>query len=145
MKIREFRIEDKKHILSLWEECGLIVPWNNPEQDIERKMKVDPDLFLVGEEHGQIVAAVMGGYEGHRGWINYLAIGKAFRKKGYGKEMMAAVEKKLKDRGCPKICLQVRATNRDVIAFYRAIGYADDQVLGLGKRLVRDRPYKKGK
>ncbi len=138
MKIRKFQIRDEIEVINLWRECDLIVPWNNPKKDIERKLKVDPELFLIGEEDGQIVASVMGGYEGHRGWINYLAVSPDHRRKGYGKKIMFEVEKQIKDKGCPKINLQVRANNTDIIAFYEAIGFIDDQVIGLGKRLEKD-------
>lgn len=143
MNIREFQTDDEKEVIALWDECNLIIPWNNPTQDIERKLKVDPDLFLVGEEDGNIVASVMGGYEGHRGWINYLAVNPVFRRKGYGKKIMIAVEKRIKEKGCPKINLQVRAANTDVIAFYQAIGFVDDQVTGFGKRLEEDESFLK--
>ena len=138
MKIREYQIKDEEEVIALWAKCDLIVPWNNPHQDIERKLQVGPDLFLVGEANGKIVASVMGGYEGHRGWINYLAVHPEYRRKGLGKEIMLEVEKRIKDKGCPKINLQVRASNHDVIAFYQAIGFMDDKVIGLGKRLVED-------
>jgi len=141
MKIREYIISDEEEVIALWAKCGLIVPWNNPHQDIERKLKVDPDLFLVGEVNGDIVASVMGGYEGHRGWVNYLAVHPEYRRNGLGKEIMQEVEKRIKVKGCPKINLQVRATNHDVIAFYQAIGFMDDNVIGLGKRLVEDDPF----
>ena len=131
-------MNDERAIIALWEKCDLIVPWNNPAQDIGRKLKVDQDLFLVGEVDGKIVASVMGGYEGHRGWINYLAVHPEHRRKGLGKKIMLEVEKRIKEKGCPKINLQVRASNYDVIAFYNAIGFVDDKVIGLGKRLIED-------
>jgi ribosomal protein S18 acetylase RimI-like enzyme len=80
----------------------------------------------------------MGGYEGHRGWINYLAVKPATQRKGYGGEMMRAIELLLREKGCPKINLQVRESNEDVLAFYAAIGYLQDNVVGLGKRLEED-------
>ena len=80
----------------------------------------------------------MGGYEGHRGWINYLAVHPDHRLKGHGKKIMAEVERRIKEKGCPKINLQIRASNTDVIAFYKSIGFMDDNVIGLGKRLVED-------
>jgi len=141
MKIREFQIKDKTKIINLWKECDLVVPWNNPEQDIDRKLKVDPDLFLVGEKNGEIIASVMGGYEGHRGWINYLAISLDHRRQGYGKKIMREVEKRLIEIGCPKINLQIRDSNTDVIAFYVALGYGEDHVIGLGKTLKKDKPF----
>jgi hypothetical protein len=74
MKIRVYNDKDKESVISLWNECGLVIPQNDPAKDIARKLKVDPDLFLVGANESKIVASVMGGYEGHRGWINYLAV-----------------------------------------------------------------------
>ena len=138
MKIREYRNSDKQAIISLWDECGLIAPQNDPAKDIERKLKVDPELFLVGVDEGEIVASVMGGYDGHRGWINYLAVKPSAQRKGYGQLIMEAVETLLTQKGCPKINLQVRTTNESVIAFYEALGFGNDNVVSLGKRLEND-------
>jgi hypothetical protein len=74
VKVRSFQITDKQTVIDLWKDCGLVVPWNNPDKDIERKMTVGSDLFLVGELDNKLIATVMGGYEGHRGWANYLAV-----------------------------------------------------------------------
>jgi len=139
--IREFRKHDQDEIIKLWGKCDLIVPWNNPRQDIERKLKVDPDLFLVGELEGNIVATVMGGYEGHRGWINYLAVAPAHRRQGFAKQLVLEIEKRIKEKGCPKINLQVRSSNSEVIAFYKALGFKLDDVIGMGKRLIEDEKF----
>jgi ribosomal protein S18 acetylase RimI-like enzyme len=138
MIIRAYTEGDRGEVVSLWGQCGLVVPQNDPVRDIERKLKVDRDLFLVGLDKNAIVATVMGGYEGHRGWINYLAVKPSAQRKGYGRKIMRAVEELIEQKGCPKINLQVRSTNRDVIAFYIALGYGDDAVVGLGKRLESD-------
>ena len=138
MIIRVFEESDRQNVIALWRECGLVVPQNNPNKDIDRKIKVDPDLFLVGCLNTEIVATVMGGYEGHRGWVNYLAVSPTFQRKGYGKAIMQAVEASLKEKGCPKINLQVRETNSKVIKFYSSLGYGDDNVISLGKRLEFD-------
>jgi len=138
MKTREYAEKDQTQVVELWKKCGLTVPQNNPYKDIDRKLKVDPDLFLVGEIDKKIVATVMGGYEGHRGWINYLAVDPVYQKQGLGKQIMAVVENRLKDKGCPKINLQVRESNIDAIKFYMAIGFDVDKVVGLGKRLEKD-------
>ena len=134
MKVRAFEEKDRNDVINLWQECGLVVPQNDPSKDIDRKANVDRDLFLVGELSGKIVATVMGGYEGHRGWVNYLAVKPSERRKGLGRKIMFAVETLIKSKGCPKINLQVRESNTNVIAFYNSIGYGDDQVIGLGKR-----------
>ena len=114
------------------------MPWNDPERDIQRKLKVSPELFLVGEIDDIIVASVMGGYEGHRGWANYLAVSPAHWHKGFAKAMMAELEMRLKSLGCPKINLLVRNSNVDVIEFYQSLGYTIDQSVSLGKRLIPD-------
>jgi len=138
MKIRPFEIEDQAAVIELWQACELVVPWNDPVKDIARKLKVDADLFLVGESRGEIVATVMGGYEGHRGWINYLAISPRHQRKGYGREIMEFVEQRIQQKGCPKINLQIRGTNTQAAAFYQAIGYDIENAIGLGKRLEPD-------
>lgn len=140
MNIREFNISDQEAVVALWRSVGLVVAWNDPYKDIQRKLKVDPDLFLVGELSGEIVATVMGGYEGHRGWINYLAVSPHHRRSGHGRRLMASIEERLRQRGCPKINLQVRESNADVIAFYNSLGYGHDHVVSLGKRLESDIP-----
>ncbi len=101
-------------------------------------MQVDPDLFLVGLLENQLVATVMGGYDGHRGWIYYLAVEPKLQAQGLGREMMAAMESQLLQRGCPKINLQIRRENQDVIRFYESLGFQEDQSVSLGKRLIPD-------
>ena len=141
MEIIEYREKDAETVIELWFKCQLVVPSNNPQKDIERKLHKDRDLFLVGVLEGRIIASAMGGYEGHRGWINYLAVDPDQRRKGYGRRMMAEVERRIRAKGCPKINLQVRESNHAVIQFYQSLGYADDAVIGLGKRLEADEPY----
>ena len=141
MQIREFIEKDTKAVIALWVRCRLVVPSNNPQKDIERKLKVDRDLFLVGTLENKIVATVMGGYDGHRGWINYLAVDPDYRNNGYGRLIMEEVEQRIGAKGCSKINLQVRTTNKAVIEFYQSLGYSDDHVIGLGKRLEEDEPY----
>jgi ribosomal protein S18 acetylase RimI-like enzyme len=130
---------DEAAVVDLWQLCGLTRGWNDPRKDIQRKLTVQPELFLVGEVGGQIVASVMGGYEGHRGWVNYLAVAPEHRARGYGRLLMRHVEAQLAARGCPKLNLQVRAGNEEALAFYRKIGYAVEERVSLGKRLIPDR------
>ncbi len=138
MKVRVYTDNDRDDVISLWNECGLVQQQNDPLKDIDRKLGVDPDLFLVGVHENAIVATVMGGYEGHRGWINYLAVRPVDQRKGFGRVIMQAVEERLQNKGCPKINLQIRTSNQDVVSFYEAIGYNVDKVVCLGKRLVSD-------
>jgi len=141
MDIREFKNNDEQAVIYLWNKCKILVTSNNPKHDIARKLAVDPDLLLIGEIDGIIIATVMGGYEGHRGWINYLAVHPDYQRNGFGKEIMLEIEKRLKAKGCPKINLQIRATNANVISFYQKIGFLDDNVIGLGKILYEDEKY----
>ena len=138
MKVRSFQAADEPAILDLWTRCGLVVAWNNPAKDIERKLAVGADLFLVGEQNGEVMATLMGGYEGHRGWANYLAVDPRQQGRGYARQLMSELEARLLTRGCPKLNLQVRDTNIDVIEFYQALGYKIDAAVSLGKRLIPD-------
>ena len=104
-------------------------------EDIQRRLSIQREMFLVGLLGGQVVAAIMAGYEGHRGWLNYLAVAPDHRNRGFGREMMAEAEARLKALGCPKINLQVRNSNTGVIEFYRGIGFSIDDVTSMGKRL----------
>ncbi len=135
LKIRSYRAADQSAVIDLWHRCNLVVPKNDPQKDIEMKGQVQADLFFVGKINSRIVATVMAGYDGHRGWIYYLAVDPDFQRQGLGRRMMEKVERELQRRGCPKINLQVRTSNQAVISFYGRLGYSDDDVIGLGKRL----------
>ena len=138
MQIRSFGLGDEAAVVALWAQCGLTRPWNDPHKDIARKLTVQPELFLVGVTDGAVMASVMAGYEGHRGWMNYLAVSPRFRSRGFGRALVEHVERALLERGCPKVNLQVRASNPDAVAFYRRLGYAQDESISLGKRLIVD-------
>jgi ribosomal protein S18 acetylase RimI-like enzyme len=138
--IRPFQAADEVAVIQLWKDCGLVVAQNDPAADIARKLRVNPEWFLVGEAEGRIVGSCMAGYEGHRGWINYLAVHPEQRRRGLGRKLMEHAEELLRAAGCPKINLQVRKTNAAVIAFYEAQGFGVDEVVSLGKRLQHDSP-----
>lgn len=139
MQIRPFRPEDEAAVIALWQRCGLTRPWNDPHKDIQRKLTTQPELFLVGERDGLLVASVMAGFDGHRGWVNYLAVDPERQRQGLGRLLMREVEQRLCDLGCPKLNLQLRSDNQAVLAFYRRLGYEVDEVVSLGKRLIVDR------
>lgn len=136
--IRPFREADRAAVIDLWVRCSLVVPWNDPDLDISRKLRVRPEWFLVGDSGGRVIATLMVGYEGHRGWLNYLAVDPDFRRQGIGRLLVARAEAILREAGCPKICLQVRTANDAALEFYRALDFSRDDVIGLGKRLVDD-------
>jgi len=138
--IRTFQSADADAVVQLWTDCGLTRPWNDPYKDIERKLTVQPELFLVGTVGDTIVAAVMGGYDGHRGWVNYLAVAPAYQRRGYAATLMAEIEQRLIAIGCPKINLLVRGGNTAVVSFYKKLAFQQDDVISLGKRLIPDTP-----
>jgi ribosomal protein S18 acetylase RimI-like enzyme len=140
VEIRPFQSTDESAVVVLWRQCDLVRPWNDPHEDIRRKLAVRPEWFLVGVFDGQIVASVMAGYDGHRGCLNYLAVAPEFQRQGLAREIVLKAERLLREAGCPKINLQVRMTNSGVMDFYGRLGYARDEVVSMGKRLVQDDP-----
>jgi ribosomal protein S18 acetylase RimI-like enzyme len=137
MEIRSFQPEDEPSVIALWQQCDLVRPWNDPDRDICRKLKVNAEWFLVGLVDGQIVATVMAGYEAHRGWLNYLAVVPEFQRQGLARKIVAEAERLLRKAG-PKINLQIRTSNQPVIELYRRLGYSVDDVVSMGKRLEHD-------
>jgi ribosomal protein S18 acetylase RimI-like enzyme len=138
MKIRSFNEGDEDAVVNLWSECGLTRPWNNPRLDIVRKLSTQADWFLVGELDGSIIGSAMFGYDGHRGWVNYLAVSPSQQRNGFARLLMHHGEELLKAAGCPKINLQIRSSNNDVLQFYQGLGYQRDDVVSYGKRLIAD-------
>ena len=139
MQVRAFTPADSEAVVQLWQNCGLTRPWNDPYKDIARKLSVAPELFLLGcNAGGEVIASIMVGYEGHRGWINYLAVHPSQQRQGHARRLMQLAEQLLTERGCPKLNLQVRAGNEAVIAFYESLGYTDDKTVSMGKRLIAD-------
>jgi ribosomal protein S18 acetylase RimI-like enzyme len=138
MHIRPYHHTDKDSVIALWHACGLIRAWNDPDKDIQRKLQVQPDMFLIGVLEGSVIASVMAGYDGHRGWLNYLAVAPEHQRCGHAANIVAEAEHLLYAAGCPKINLQIRSSNQAVIDFYRRIGYSGDDVVSMGKRLEHD-------
>ena len=139
-----FQAGDEAAVIDLWRRCGLVVPWNHPGADIERKLADSPDLFFIGKLDREIIASCMAGYDGHRGWIYFLAVDPARGRKGFGSKLVAHAEARLRDIGCPKIDLMVRKANDGVISFYERLGYATDPVVVMSKRLIADKKHDHG-
>jgi ribosomal protein S18 acetylase RimI-like enzyme len=135
MEVRAFQGADREGLISLWSACDLLRPWNDPDRDIDRKLAQDPDGLLVVETDGVVIGSVMVGYDGHRGWVNYLAVHPAHRTRGLGRLLMAAAEDHLTACGCPKVNLLIRTSNSTALGFYQRLGYVRDDVISMGKRL----------
>jgi ribosomal protein S18 acetylase RimI-like enzyme len=136
--IRKFHLKDQEQVIALWRQVGVIRITNDPENDIERKLNHSPELFLVAEIDGSIAGSVMIGYEGHRGWIYYLGVTPERQRSRIGSELMKKAEESLRELKCPKINLMVRRSNKGVIDFYKKLGFEEDEVICLGKRLKYD-------
>jgi len=136
--IRGFDEHDTDAVVALWESAGLTRPWNDPRKDIARKLAVQPELFLVAEDGAQVVGSVMAGYDGHRGWLYYLASDPGRRGEGIGRDLVAAAEERLLAMGCPKVQLMVRPDNAAARDFYDALGYEPFDTWSTGKRLIAD-------
>lgn len=141
MEIRTFKQDDFEEVITLWERCELLRPWNDPEVDIERKQHHDIELFLVAEVGGAVVGTVMGGYDGHRGSAYYLGVHPEYRGRGIANALISRLEKKLIARGCPKINLMVRDDNDAIIGMYEKLGYEVEDAVCVGKRLIEDQEY----
>jgi ribosomal protein S18 acetylase RimI-like enzyme len=138
VEIRQFQETDRAGVLSVWVNSGITRPWNNPDKDIDRKVAVDPNGFLVALQDSVLVGTVMAGYDGHRGWIQYMAVDPGAQRGGIGRALMDAAVGLLRERGCPKINLQVRRDNEAVVDFYTTLGFVEDDVLSMGFRLEAD-------
>ena len=136
MDIKLYAGEHSAGVDALWREVFPDdPPWNRAVAAVPAKLAVQPDLFLVAMDTGAVVGTVMGGYDGHRGWIYALAVKPSHRRQGIAAALMDEIERRLVAAGCAKINLQVRASNRDVVAFYRARGYETEERVSMGKRV----------
>jgi ribosomal protein S18 acetylase RimI-like enzyme len=138
--LRQYRPDDREALVGLWSLCGLIRPWNDPYRDIDRKLTWDAPNLVVLEDADELIGSVMVGYEGHRGWVNYLAVHPGHQRQGLGRLLMDEAVRRLRELGCAKVNLQIRTSNEAAAEFYRRIGYAVDDVVSMGRRLEDDGP-----
>ena len=125
LSIAPIEDDDVNAVVSLWERCGLTRPWNEPAADIALARKDTNATILTGRDGGAIVATALVGHDGHRGWVYYVAVDPAHRKKGFGRVIMAAAEDWLRRTGIEKVQLLVRPENTAVRDFYESIGYGE--------------------
>lgn len=135
-EIRPYHGKDRDGLLSLWTEIfPASSPHNDPETSLDKKLRNDPDLLLVSVMDGKVIGSVMGGFDGHRGWIYSLAVSPSLRRKGIASALMAVIEEKLRERGCLKVNLQVLSSNSGVVALYKELGFHVEERISMGKKL----------
>lgn len=136
MKYRPYQQKDENSVIELWETVFPKAPaHNNPLRDIHAKLHVQPQLFFVAESDERVVGTVMSGFDGHRGWVYYVAVHPEFRRQGIGSALMEKAESALLEMGCRKLNLQIRADNAPVQRFYESLGYRVEERISMGKRL----------
>ena len=140
LSIHRFDASDTDAVVALWQQAfpeyrDVTRPQRNPHLSIANKLATQPELFFVAVLGERIVGTVMGGYDGHRGWMYSLAVDESLRRHGIGTRLVAHVEQALTERGCPKLNLQILSAKTELRAFYEALGYRADAVISLGKRL----------
>ena len=133
-----FEDKHRTQVIDLWKKCNLIKSWNDPNKDIDRKLKVNDSLFLIVEFNKVIIGSAMIGYDGHRGSLYYLSVDPKHQNKGVGKMLMKEIEKRLIEVGCPKINIFIRNSNIEVKEFYQSIDYEKQNCIVYGKRLIPD-------
>jgi ribosomal protein S18 acetylase RimI-like enzyme len=134
-QITRYSPQYQNAVIDLWNECNLIVPQNDPLEDIQKKLAFQPELFFIALLKGQLIGSIMVGYEGHRGWIQYLAVLPAFQKRGYGRQLVNKAIVELRKLGCVKANLQVRRSNASVVGFYKHLGFKEEERISMGMRL----------
>jgi ribosomal protein S18 acetylase RimI-like enzyme len=135
MKIIALEPRWSDDVVALWALVGLTRPWNDPHADIQRAVDGPASDILLGVHDERLIATVMVGHDGHRGWVYYLAVAPGAQGRGNGRTMMNAARAWLGERGVPKLNLMVRSDNSDAIGFYRSLGFGTDEVLVLSLRL----------
>ena len=135
-QIRAFRESDRSDVIALWDRVfAEDPPWNAPADVIDRKLTVQPHLFFVCEREQRVVATLLAGYDGFRGWVHHVAVAPESQRQGVATNLMRAAEAGLAELGCPKLNLQIRATNAAAVKFYESVGYSAEERVSMGKRL----------
>ena len=129
---------DAAAVVALWRACGLTRPWNDPDADFALALGTETSTVLVARDGADVIGSAMVGFDGHRGWIYYLAVAPERQRGGLGRALMAAAEAWLAARGVPKVQLMVREGNTAALGFYDALGLERQDVVVLGRFLEGD-------
>lgn len=142
MKYQIIAFENFKHrdqVIALWKDVfGYETAHNDPDIVIDKKVDFNDGLFFVAVDNDRVIGTVMAGHDGHRGWIYSIAVSPEYRKKGLGSALLSFAEKRLSEKGCMKINLQIMAGNEPVEAFYLSNGYQAEKRISMGKRLTQN-------
>jgi ribosomal protein S18 acetylase RimI-like enzyme len=134
--VRPYKHVDEEEVKALWMAVFPNAPsHNDPADDIRSKLKIQSELFFVAMTDGKVVGTAMSGFDGHRGWVYYVAVHPEYRRRGIGSALMKEVETALREIGCPKLNLQIRANNAEVQSFYESLGYDVEDRISMGRRL----------
>jgi len=136
-RLRRYAPGDFRAVARLWRRSGLHLGPSDRSVELERARRRDPDLFLVAVRGTSVVGAILGRFDGRRGWVNHLAVDPSARSRGIATRLMAEVERRLRAKGCQKVNLHVVAANREVCRFYEGLGYERTDLIFMGKWLRR--------
>ena len=134
-RLRNATAGDVDALVALWRACGLAFRRQAVGDELAGVLERDPDLVIVVEADGALIASVMGTYDGRRGWINRLATHPDHRERGLARRLLGELEARLRAKGCGKVNLLVEPANRAVVGFYRQLGYDVDDLIFMEKFL----------
>ena len=135
LSITEINDAEVDGVIALWRRCGSTRAWNNPAADIALARKEANSTILLGRDGNDLVASVLVGHDGHRGWVYYVTVEPDQRFNGHGRTIMDAAQNWLRGRGIEKLQLMVRGDNAKVHAFYQSIGYFEQDRVVFAKWL----------
>jgi len=135
LSIASIEDADMAEVIALWQRCGLVRPWNDPEADIALARRSDNADILLHRDGDALAASVLVGHDGHRGWVYYVSVDPNHQRKNFGRAIMAAAEDWLREKGIEKLQLMVRGDNTQVQAFYESIGFGEQQRIVYAKWL----------
>jgi len=136
IEIRHYQERDRQQLIELWSNIfDDVGPHNNPQYMLNSKLAMDDKIYIASQED-EVIGAIISGYDGHRGWLYSLAVNKNFQRQGVGRQLVEFAVEKLNAAGCAKVNLQVRGDNKEVVVFYRSLGFTIEDRVSMGKMLL---------